>query len=145
MLPTVMLLEGKINNALWNALIVREWINPWQIGTTVARYKSQYRTAIRVFIPWSLGLHDSSAMCSHVVYFKAMCHTDVEAPIVTNWFPYFLTTSLFFGLKRSKLLFSYLLPTITCFALSRKTYWFGEIRETDSLAWELQHRYATLP
>ena len=64
---------------------------------------------------------------------KAMCHTDVEAPMVTNWFPYFLPTSLFFGSKRSKLLFSYLLPTITCFALSRKTYWFGEIRETDSL------------
>ena len=76
---------------------------------------------------------------------KAMCHTDVEAPMVTNWFPYFLPTSLFFGSKRSKLLFSYLLPTITCFAFSRKTYWFGEIRETDSLPWELQRRYATLP
>ena len=74
-----------------------------------------------------------------------MCHTDVEAPMVTNWFPYFLPTSLFFGSERSKLLFSYLLPTITCFALSRKNYWFGEIRETDSLPWELQRRYATLP
>ena len=76
---------------------------------------------------------------------KAMCHTGVEAPMVTNWFPYFLPTSLFFGSKRSKLLFSYLLPKITCFALSRKTNWFGEIRETDSLPWELQRRYATLP
>ena len=79
------------------------------------------------------------------VGFKAMCHTDVEAPMVTNWFPYFLPASLLFGSKRSKLLFSYLLPTITCFALSRKTYWFGEIRETDSLPSELQRRYATLP
>ena len=60
--------------------------------------------------------------------------------MVSNWFPYFLPTSLFFGSKRSKLLFSYLLSTITCFALSRKTNWFGEIRETDSLPWELQRR-----
>ena len=29
--------------------------------------------------------------------------------------------------------------------MSRKTNWFGEIRETDSLPWELQRRYATLP
>ena len=28
---------------------------------------------------------------------KAMCHTDVEAPMVTNWFPYFLPTTLFFS------------------------------------------------
>ena len=76
---------------------------------------------------------------------KAMCHTDIEAPMVTNWFPYFQPTSLFFGSKRSKLLSFYLLPTMTCFVLSRKTYWFGEIRGTDSLPWELQRRYATLP
>ena len=76
---------------------------------------------------------------------KAMCHTDVEATMEINWFPYFLPISLFFGSKRSSLLFSYLLPTITWFALSRKTNWFGEIRETDSLLWELQPRYATLP
>ena len=33
---------------------------------------------------------------------KAMCHTDVEAPMVTNWFPYFLPTSLLFGSIFSK-------------------------------------------
>ena len=90
----------------------------------------------------SLALHSVPRVSPRL---KAMCHTDVEAPMVTNWFPYFLPTSLLFGSKRSKLLFSYLLPRITCFALSRKTYWFGEIRETDSLPWELQRRYATLP
>ena len=80
-----------------------------------------------------------------VTVLKAMCHTDVEAPMVINWFPYFLPTSLFFSSKRSRLLFSYLLPTITCFALSRRTNWYGEIRETVPLPWELQRRYATLP
>ena len=34
---------------------------------------------------------------------KAMCHIHVEALMVTNWFPYFLPTSLFYCLKRSRL------------------------------------------
>ena len=65
---------------------------------------------------------------------KTMCHIHVEAPMVTNWFPsflYFLPTSLSFGSKRSMLLFSYLLPTITCFVLNRKTNWWAESRETN--------------
>ena len=35
---------------------------------------------------------------------KAMCHTDVVAPIVTNRFPYFSRTSSFFDSKQSGLL-----------------------------------------
>ena len=35
---------------------------------------------------------------------KVMCHTDVVAPIVTNRFPYFRRTSLFFDSKQSRLL-----------------------------------------
>ena len=30
---------------------------------------------------------------------KAMCHIYVEAPMVTNWFPYFLPTSLCFSVQ----------------------------------------------
>ena len=108
----------------------------------VVNASSGEKSCLQLSIPTGSGA-DGEGGVSHSL--KAMCHTDVEAPMVTNWFPYFLPTSLFFGSKRCKLLFSYSLPTITCFALSRKTYWFGEIRETDSLPWELQRRYATLP
>ena len=37
---------------------------------------------------------------------KAMCHTDVVAPIVTNRFPYFRRTSSFIDSKQSGLLLS---------------------------------------
>ena len=62
---------------------------------------------------------------------KAMCHIHIKAPMVTNSFPYFLLTSLLFGSKRSRLLFSYLLHPITCFVLNRKTNWWAESRETN--------------
>ena len=52
--------------------------------------------------------------------FKAMCHIHVQAPMVNNWFPYFLPTSLFSDSKRSRLLFTYLLPIITCYILNEK-------------------------
>ena len=40
------------------------------------------------------------------LHIKAMCHTDVVAPIVTNRFPYFRRTSSFIDSKQSELLFS---------------------------------------
>ena len=40
------------------------------------------------------------------IFIKAMCHTDVVAPIVTNRFPYFCRTSSFFDSKQSGLLLS---------------------------------------
>ena len=70
---------------------------------------------------------------------KAMCHTDVVAPIVTNRFLYFRRTSSFFDSK------PLIRTTITRFALSRKTNRFDENRETDWLQWELQRRYDTSP
>ena len=42
----------------------------------------------------------SLAFHSVLHWLKAMCHIHVEAPMVTNWFPYFLPTSSFFGTKR---------------------------------------------
>ena len=48
--------------------------------------------------------------------------------MVTNWFLYFLPTRLFFGSKWSKILFFYLVATIT--ASSRKTNWFGGLGKT---------------
>ena len=76
---------------------------------------------------------------------KTMSYIHVKAPMIINWFPNFLRTCLFFGSKRSRLLFSYLVATITCFTLSQKTNWSREIRETMGLPWELKRRYATSP
>ena len=115
-------------------------------------YASIRQTGCRIYLPIQFVLSSLTRFSVVRVFgtfalrcLKAMCHTDVEARMVTNWFPYFLPTSLFFSSKRSRLLFSYLLPTITCFALSRRTNWLGEIRETVSFPWELRRRYATLP
>ena len=47
----------------------------------------------------------------------------VEAPMVTDWFPYFRPASFFFGSNRSRLLFFYLVATINCLVLNRKTNW----------------------
>ena len=56
-----------------------------------------------------------------VVNDKGICHIHDEAPMVTYWFPNFLRTSLLFVSKQSRFLFTYLVATITCFALSRRT------------------------
>ena len=50
-------------------------------------------------------------------YLTRMCHIHVEAPMVTNWFPNILQTSLFFGSKQSmRLLIFYLVDNnLLCF------------------------------
>ena len=50
--------------------------------------------------------------------------------MVINGFPKFPPTNLFFSLNESRLLFFYIVATIICFALRRKTNWFKEIRDT---------------
>ena len=49
-----------------------------------------------------------------------MCHIYVEAPMVTNWFPNFPPNSFFSDQNEAGCFISYLVDTITCFALSEK-------------------------
>ena len=91
-------------NASWivralAAISKTKWLRVWVVGYVrrcVSRSQCLSRSAESAIITISLALHSRASVLN--------IHIHVEAPMVTNWLPYFLPTNLFFGSKRRRLL-----------------------------------------